>query len=101
MQCGILAASRPPRRPHLIRALSALASLLVLCAVATAQQLPGLNTGAASPPATGAATTASKADLNAKLAAAQAELDRMADSASRVPQGVPQEELAEYRTMLG
>src|SRR5262245_56942314 len=102
MQCGILAASRPPRRSHLIRALPALAALLVLCAVATAQQLPGLNTGAASPPAARAATTASEADLKAKLAAAQAELDRFtADSASRVPQGVPQEELAEYRTLLG
>src|SRR5262245_3996121 len=101
MQCGILTASRPPRRSHLIRALSALAPLLMLGALASAQQLPGLNTGTACPPAPGPAPTVSETELNAKLAATQAELYRLtADSASRVPQGVPQEELAEYRTML-
>jgi len=86
----------------ILRALTASASLLVLCGVATAQQLPGLNIGTASPTAAGPATAPNENDLKAKLAAAQAELDRFtADTASRAPQGVPQEELAEYRTLLG
>jgi small-conductance mechanosensitive channel len=86
----------------LIRTFSTLAFLLALCATAPAQQLPALGTGAAQKSAPGAAPPVTEAELKAKLAAAQAELERFAaDSASKAPPGAPEQEVIEYRTLLG
>ena len=102
MQCGILAASCPRRRPPLVRTLSVFAFSLALCATAPAQQLPGVISGAGQKSAPDAATPATEAELKAKLAGAQAELERFtADSASKAPPGAPEQEVIEYRTLLG
>ena len=102
MQCGSLAASCPRRRPPLVRTLSVFAFSLALCATAPAQQLPGVISGAGQKSAPDAATPATEAELKAKLAGAQAELERFtADSASKAPPGAPEQEVIEYRTLLG
>jgi small-conductance mechanosensitive channel len=86
----------------LARTLPVLACSLALCASAAAQQLPGLSPGTAQKTAEAAAAPASETELEAKLAAAQAELARFtADSASKAPAGTPEQEIIEYRTLLG
>jgi len=86
----------------LVRTLSAFAFSLALSAAAPAQQLPGLSTGAAQKSASAAPAPATEGELKAKLAAAQADLDRfVADSASKAPPGAPEQEIIEYRTLLG
>jgi len=95
---GLLPASPPP----LVRTLSVFAFSLALCATASAQQLPGVISGAGQKSAPDAATPATEAEIKAKLAAAQAELERFtADSASKAPPGTPEQEVIEYRTLLG
>ncbi len=92
----------PPASPlPLVRTLYALALSLALCAAAPAQPLRALTGGAEQKPAAPATTPASEAEIKAKLAAAQAELDRFTtDSAAKAPPGTPEQELIEYRTLL-
>ncbi|HLB13329.1 MAG TPA: mechanosensitive ion channel domain-containing protein [Burkholderiales bacterium] len=86
----------------MVRTLSVFAFSLALCATAPAQQLPGVISGAGQKSAPDAATPATEAELKAKLAGAQAELERFtADSASKAPPGAPEQEVIEYRTLLG
>ncbi len=96
--CGLPPASPPP----LIRWCFVLAVSLALSATASAQQLPGLRTGTAQKSAPAAAAPVTEADLKAKLAAAEAELERFtADSAAKALPGAPEQEVIEYRTLLG
>jgi small-conductance mechanosensitive channel len=86
----------------LVRTLSVFAFSLALCATAPAQQLPGVISGAGQKSAPDAAKPATEAELKAKLAAAQAELERFtADPATKAPPGAPEQEIIEYRTLLG
>ena len=86
----------------MVRTLSVFAFSLALCAAAPAQQLPGVTTGAGPKSTPDAATPATEAEIKAKLAAAQAELQRFtADRASKAPPGAPEQEVIEYRTLLG
>jgi small-conductance mechanosensitive channel len=86
----------------LARTFTVFAFLLALCATAPAQQIPGVSAGAAQKSAPAAAAPATEAELKAKLAAAQTELERFtADRASKAPPGAPEQEIIEYRTLLG
>jgi small-conductance mechanosensitive channel/quinol monooxygenase YgiN len=100
--------SRPPARvaAALLRTFHVLACALALCAAASAQELPGSGTGAApkadAPSKAAAPTAVTEAELKAKHAAAQAELERFtADSAAKAPRGASEQEVLEYRTLLG
>ncbi|MGH8683619.1 MAG: hypothetical protein ACREVS_10055, partial [Burkholderiales bacterium] len=86
----------------MVRTLSVFALSLALCAAASAQRLPGLTAGAGQKSAAPAAAPATEAELKAKLAGAQAELERFtAGGASKAPPGAPEQEVIEYRTLLG
>ena len=93
----------PASPPPLVRTVAVLVfPLMLLCATAPAQQLPGLTAGAAPKSAPAAPPPVTEADLKARLAAAQAELERFtADSASKAPPGASEQEVIEYRTLLG
>ncbi len=73
---------------------------LAFAVSAAAQTFPGVNLGTG--PAPKAAPAPGPApDLKARLAAAQAELDRLlTDNASKQPPGTPIEEVADRRTLL-
>ena len=92
----------PASPPPLLRTVTVLAFALALCATAPAQPLRGVIAGAEQKSAPEAAAPASEAELKAKLAAAQAELERFtADRSSTAPPGAPEQEVIEYRTLLG
>jgi small-conductance mechanosensitive channel len=86
----------------LIRTLATLVLLTVLCVAAPAQQFPGVSLGTGGPQkATPTPATAPAPDVKAKLAAAQAELDRdVTDSAPSAPFGIAPEDAIERRSML-
>jgi len=68
---------------------------------AGAQTLPGLNLGAAPKAAPAPDTAAPAPDLKARLAAAQADLDRfVAEGAAKAPPGAPPEDAIERRSLL-
>ena len=81
--------------------------LLLLCSLAFAvsagaQTIPGVNVGTgAAQKAAPSPDTAPAPDLNARLAAAKSELDRVvAESGSKLPPGTPSDEVIERRALL-